>query len=225
MVTLTPVLVGGAEVMELRFDDIGDNSPTRLQRLPLAPFKGEWLEVREKITYTEPTGPFFIEVRRVSDGAVLLTHSAELINWRPGGTQFVRPKWGIYRSLTSIGLLRDEQVRFDGFCLAKGNIDDCPRLAAAAWAPGIAYNVGDLATHQGDTWKIVQAHSSQSDWEPQNVPALWVKIPKDGAWNYPVQYALGAKVTYQGVTYTAIQAHTSLNGWTPAVVPALWRPN
>jgi hypothetical protein len=227
VVTLSPVLVSGAQVFELRFDDIGDNAPTRLQRLPLAPFKGEWLEVRERITYTEPTGPFFIEIRRVSDGAVLMTHSADLITWRPGGTTFVRPKWGIYRNIAAnnIPLLRDEQVKFDGFCLAKGSIDDCPRLAAVPWATGIAYNIGDLATHQGDTWKVVQAHSSQSDWAPPNVPALWAKVPKNSAWDYPVQYGLGAKVIYQGVTYAALQAHTSLSSWTPTATPALWSPN
>src|SRR2546422_10432370 len=38
---------------------------------------------------------------------------------------FVRPKWGIYRSLNNVAALRDEQVRFDDFCLAKGT-DDCP---------------------------------------------------------------------------------------------------
>jgi hypothetical protein len=44
--------------------------------------------------------------------------------WR-NQTTFVRPKWGIYRSLNSPGYLRDEDVRFDSFCLAKG-ADDCP---------------------------------------------------------------------------------------------------
>jgi hypothetical protein len=44
--------------------------------------------------------------------------------WR-SQTTFVRPKWGIYRSLNSPDYLRDEDVRFDNFCLAKG-ADDCP---------------------------------------------------------------------------------------------------
>ena len=41
------------------------------------------------------------------------------------GQEGVRPKWGIYRRLDSQEYLRDEQVRFDGFGLAKGD-DDCP---------------------------------------------------------------------------------------------------
>ena len=36
------------------------------------------------------------------------------VNWRPGG-EFVRPKWGIYRSLIYANDLRDERVRFADF--------------------------------------------------------------------------------------------------------------
>ena len=36
----------------------------------------------------------------------------------------IRPKWGIYRSLNNAQQLRDEQVHYDRFCLAKGT-DDC----------------------------------------------------------------------------------------------------
>jgi hypothetical protein len=42
--------------------------------------------------------------------------------WRKK-TTVMRPKWGIYRSLKDAGDLRDEQVRFGGFCLAKGKAD------------------------------------------------------------------------------------------------------
>jgi hypothetical protein len=35
---------------------------------------------------------------------------------RPDNT-FIRPKWGIYRSLLDIGNLRDEAVRFSGFSI------------------------------------------------------------------------------------------------------------
>jgi hypothetical protein len=44
--------------------------------------------------------------------------------WRTG-TTFCRPKWGIYRSLNNQSYLRDEQVRFDRCCIAKGS-DVCP---------------------------------------------------------------------------------------------------
>jgi hypothetical protein len=40
--------------------------------------------------------------------------------WRPE-TTVCRPKWGIYRCLASKGDLRDEDIRFDRFCIAKEN--------------------------------------------------------------------------------------------------------
>lgn len=42
-----------------------------------------------------------------------------------------------------------------------------------AWAPGVAYPVGHLVTHGGATYRVVQAHTSQTGWEPPAVPALW----------------------------------------------------
>lgn len=44
--------------------------------------------------------------------------------WICGANTFIRPKWGIYRSLLDRGRLRDESVRFVDFCLAKGS-DSC----------------------------------------------------------------------------------------------------
>ena len=55
---------------------------------------------------------------------LLAYEDSDIDLWRVGA-EFVRPKWSIYRSLNSKEYLRDEQVRFDQFCLAKGD-DDCP---------------------------------------------------------------------------------------------------
>ena len=42
-----------------------------------------------------------------------------------------------------------------------------------AWAPNVAYAVNDTVTYGGSTYKCLQAHTSQTGWEPPNVPALW----------------------------------------------------
>jgi hypothetical protein len=90
----------------------------------LTPLVGVWLEVYEKVTYGS-SGTYAVSMRTVSDGKEVFSYSgAGLDLWRKGST-VLRPKWGVYRSLLSAGQLRDEQVRFAGFCLAKGK-DDCP---------------------------------------------------------------------------------------------------
>jgi chitinase len=44
------------------------------------------------------------------------------------------------------------------------------------WAPNTAYSVGSLVMFQGVEYKCIQAHTSQADWEPPNVPALWQPV-------------------------------------------------
>lgn len=52
-----------------------------------------------------------------------------------------------------------------------------PPPANAEWAPGVAYKVGDLVTYQGQTYRCLQAHTSQAGWTPVTVPALWQLQP------------------------------------------------
>ena len=41
------------------------------------------------------------------------------------------------------------------------------------WRPGMAVQVGQLLTHNGYTWRVRQAHTTQAGWEPPSVPALF----------------------------------------------------
>lgn len=96
---------------------------THLAETPLDPFIGVWVEAYEKITYSS-AGQYSVVLKKLDDGTVLFSYSnSNLDLWR-NGTTVVRPKWGIYRSLNHPEQLRDEQVLFDRFCLAKG-ADDC----------------------------------------------------------------------------------------------------
>lgn len=93
-----------------------------------------------------------------------------------------------------------------------------------AWRVGVAYAIGDFIQHGGMMWKVIQAHTSQVDWPPPIVPALFIRVlaAGDTEWAFPVAYVIGDEVTYLGLRYRCIQAHTSQAGWTPVAVPALW---
>jgi len=98
--------------LELRYAET--SSQVTLKKTPLAPFIGTWVSVTETITYGE-TGSYEIDIKRESDGEILFSYSnSSIMNWRPGA-DFVRPKWGIYRSLNNAQDLRDEQVLFADF--------------------------------------------------------------------------------------------------------------
>ncbi len=113
MYTLT-ARKGSPHQLELRYAET--NKQITLTKTDLTPFIGTWLDVTETINYGL-LGSYEIKIKRVSDGQVLFAYSnSEIINWRQG-TDFVRPKWGIYRSLSNPQDLRDEEVLFANFSI------------------------------------------------------------------------------------------------------------
>lgn len=62
-----------------------------------------------------------IEIKQVSDGSVLFAYSNNnIVNWRPDA-DFVKPKWGIYRSLINVQDLRNETVLCANFSVEEVN--------------------------------------------------------------------------------------------------------
>lgn len=91
----------------------------RLATMNLAPFLGAWVEAYEKLTYG-PNGKYSLIIRRISDDSLMLNYSnSNIALWRTGIT-FVRPKFGIYRSLLDSVDLRDETLLFADFLVQKG---------------------------------------------------------------------------------------------------------
>ena len=41
------------------------------------------------------------------------------------------------------------------------------------WQPGMEYKVGDLIQFLGKLYEVVQAHTAQDDWKPDQTPALY----------------------------------------------------
>ena len=135
LITLTPRFGTPNTIQLLLIDSTLASPPSQtitLTQAPLAPFIGQWVEAYEKITYNHTTeegasspGQYSLVINRLSDGATLLSYSNNDIDMWRVGTTVIRPKWGIYRSLDNAQQLRDEQPRFNNFCIAKGT-DDCP---------------------------------------------------------------------------------------------------
>jgi hypothetical protein len=44
------------------------------------------------------------------------------------------------------------------------------------WAAGTGYTTGIIVNRGGNLWRCLQAHTSQPDWEPENVPSLWERV-------------------------------------------------
>lgn len=51
-----------------------------------------------------------------------------------------------------------------------------PPSGTTTWAPNVRYAVGAVVTYQGVRYRCLQAHTSQPDWTPPAVPALWQRL-------------------------------------------------
>lgn len=58
------------------------------------------------------------------------------------------------------------------------------------WLPNTAYSVGYKVQQNGKLWRVVQAHTSQVGWEPENAASLWEQINEthSGAADDPIPY-------------------------------------
>ncbi|MFY0651715.1 MAG: T9SS type A sorting domain-containing protein [Cyclobacteriaceae bacterium] len=102
---------GSPDQLELRYAD--KLTQSTLKKTDLTPFKGIWVEATETIYYDEVgLGSYDLELKSVSGGDLLFSYSDNAIRTWKTDASFLRPKWGIYRSLNDAGSLRDEQVLF-----------------------------------------------------------------------------------------------------------------
>ena len=93
------------------------------------------------------------------------------------------------------------------------------------WMAGEWVNVGTRRTYEGVLYEAIQAHTTESTWQPPNVPALWRAVQEPTAeWQAWTAYTIGDVVTYSGAEYECRQSHTSQPGWEPPNVLALWLP-
>ena len=59
------------------------------------------------------------------------------------------------------------------------------------WAAGTTYTVGYKVKRNGKLWRVVQAHTSQAGWEPENAASLWEQINEThaGTIDDPIPYS------------------------------------
>jgi hypothetical protein len=98
-----------------------------------------------------------------------------------------------------------------------------------AWNPdGIEYAVDVRVLYDGELYKCLQAHTSQTAWNPADAPSLWVRIDDPAIewpeWIQPVgstdAYPQGAKVSHNGKHWISL---IDGNVWEPTeAVPNLW---
>lgn len=124
---------GSPNKLQLIYVKDANDSNDYKRQVNLSLFEGNWVDVTEIIKVgTGNSGTYSIVINRFSDGVELLSYSNNSIQTirtaatDPGLPQvansFIRPKWGIYRSLSDVASLRDDSLRFSDFSIAEGTL-------------------------------------------------------------------------------------------------------
>jgi len=131
---------------------------------------------------------------------------------------------------------RAEQLR-KALQLFAASLDEDSALEVATvypeWAEGKSYATGEYVTYGennlGDPqlYKVLQAHTSQTDWTPDITPSLFSAIGLDASgypvWSRPTgaadAYNKGDIVDYDGTLY---RSTIDGNVWSPSEYPTGW---
>lgn len=117
---------GTPNKLELNYVKESSLSTNKYKNLDMSLFEGIWVEAIETIKIAT-SGTYSITIKRVDNGVTVLSYSnpdVSTIRLGVGGVDnsFIRPKWGIYRSLLDQASLRDDSIRFSDFSISEGTL-------------------------------------------------------------------------------------------------------
>lgn len=95
------------------------------------------------------------------------------------------------------------------------------------YSVGSFYVVGDIFSLDNQLYQVLQAHTSQEDWMPDQTPALYKPIAPPTIipeWVQPTgahdAYGVGDKVIFEGAVYESL---IDSNTWSPTAYPGGWK--
>lgn len=115
------------------------------------------------------------------------------------------------------------------------NLDDEQAVEAVelfpAWKAEVTYAIDDRVRYDGVLYKVLQAHTSQTDWTPDVAVSLFARvlIPDPEiipVWEQPTAenaYMTGDKVYYPTAQDDVYQSLIDNNVWSPADYPQGWQ--
>jgi len=117
--TLTARYGTSSNSLQLLYVFDSSNAANTLVSKNLNEFLGTWVNVTEVINIGT-NGTYSITINKESDGSNIFSYTNSNIRTiRPSNT-FIRPKWGIYRSLNSPAYLRDDSIRIASVSIQEG---------------------------------------------------------------------------------------------------------
>ncbi|OXA72949.1 hypothetical protein B0A67_05735 [Flavobacterium aquidurense] len=109
-------MTNGSNQLELIYVKDEATKMIKYQTVDMSLFEGIWVEATETIKVGRK-GTYAITIKKVDDGTVLMKYSNSNIQTIRADNSFIRPKWGMYRSLKDIANMKDETMRFSDFSI------------------------------------------------------------------------------------------------------------
>lgn len=117
---------------------------------------------------------------------------------------------------------------------AAASLDDSDALSAiemfAPWEADTTYTADTRIRYNNKLYRVVQSHTSQSDWTPDSTPALYTEVAEPGTipvWRKPTgaqdAYMKGDKVHYPDADSFVYESAMDGNVWSPDEYPAGWK--
>jgi len=109
-------ITNGSNQLEIIYVKDKASKMIKYQTVNMSLFEGTWVEATETIK-VGLKGTYAITIKKVTDETVLMTYSNSNIQTIRADNSFIRPKWGMYRSLKDIANMKDETMRFSDFSI------------------------------------------------------------------------------------------------------------
>lgn len=117
---------------------------------------------------------------------------------------------------------------------ASASLSDEDALTAvelfAEWQPDTAYTLDERIRYLSQLYRVVQSHTSQTDWTPDITPALYTPVAEPGeipVWKRPTgahdAYRIGDKVWFPVKDSTVYENLIDYNTYSPEELPTSWK--
>ena len=120
LITFTPLSSGQMEIRYVGNGKADSATYTKINSVTLAGLLGQWLDVREEITFSNSNGRYRLSVTDQQGQKIINFDQSGLELWREGASHMT-PKWGIYRRHhAALNQNTDDFVDFANFGITRG---------------------------------------------------------------------------------------------------------
>lgn len=148
-----------ASQMRLRYSPAAE-SQINLAVVDLEPFLGKWVQCVEKITVGEwnGAGRYELLITDYETGAEIMAFKSYTLRMDKTEAEFIRAKWGLYRSLIEAEKMKDEQVKFSDVLVMEVNDPNASISDFSTWYETIQ---GEVTVGQQELEESVKGGASQ----------------------------------------------------------------